>query len=90
MVHIQNLEPKRTYSLLSTHEMKEQNNLQTHIHPNTSMSTYNFDIFLVPQCASAYHIFHYNLVIIFMQMHKWSLRQKNRHDIHIVPKLKNR
>jgi hypothetical protein len=66
MVHVQNLEPKRSRNLLSIHERKKQNNLQTHIHPKTSMSTYNFDIFLVPQCASAYHIFHYNLIIIFI------------------------
>jgi hypothetical protein len=77
MVHVQNLEPKRSHNLLSTHETKEQNNLQIHIHRKTSMSTYNFDIFLVPQCASAYHIFHYNLVSIFMRMHKWSLMQKS-------------
>jgi len=65
MVHVQNLEPTRSHNLLSTYEMKEQNNLQTHIHHKTSMSTYNFDIFLVPQRASACHIFHYNLVSIF-------------------------
>ncbi len=90
MVHVQNLEPKKYHNLLSTHEMKEQNNLQTHIHPRTSMSTYNFDIFLVPQCASAYHIFHYNLVIIFMRMHKWSFRQKSWHEMQFVPKFRNR
>jgi hypothetical protein len=89
MVHVQNWEPKKKHSLLSTHETKEQNNFQTHIHPNTSMSTCNFDVFLILQCANVYHIFHYNLVI-FMQMYKWSFMQKSKHDIHFVPKFKSR
>jgi hypothetical protein len=34
-----------------------------------NLSIYNFQIFLIPQGTSAYHISHYNMVINFIWVH---------------------